>query len=199
MSFAATLRRSRNNNRVRHAHAVFGTPVRCRRASGSSDDRGHGRSGGGSAGGGSGRLRPKLGNAGVLLPGGSGRALPPLPAPRAAGGAAVVRGRLYVAGGVGPVGLARQTFVFDLRRCRWSSLPGPTPREHLAVTAARGRLYALAGRKAGFDANTTIFESLAPPARRWRGLPPVPAARGGTGAATPGLATSGTNEFLPLR
>src|ERR671922_256469 len=205
------------------------------------------------------RLRAKLRNAWVLSPGGSWRALPPLPAPRAAGGAAVVRGRLYVAGGVGPVGLARQTFVFDLRRCRWSSLPGPTPREHLAVTAARGRLYALAGRKAGFDANTTIFESLAPPARRWRGLPPVPAARGGTGAAvvdttivsvggeapqgtiatvygfdlarrrwrrlpdlptprhglgvvaaagrvyaiaggtTPGLATSGTNEFLPLR
>src|SRR5919108_157622 len=156
MSFAATLRRSRNNNRVRHAHAVFGTPVRCRRASGSSDDRGHGR------------LRAKLRNAWVLSPGGSWRALPPLPAPRAAGGAAVVRGRLYVAGGVGPVGLARQTFVFDLRRCRWSSLPGPTPREHLAVTAARGRLYALAGRKAGFDTNMTIFESLAPPARRWR-------------------------------
>ena len=209
--------------------------------------------------GGYGRLRVKLRSAWVLSPGGGWRALPPLPAPRAAGGAAVVRGRLYVTGGVGPVGLARQTFVLDLRRRRWSSLPGPTPREHLAVTAAGGRLYALAGRKAGFDTNTTIFESLAPSARRWRTLPPVPTPRGGTGAAvvdrtivsvggeaphgtiatvygfdlsrrrwrplpdlptarhglgvvaaagrvyaiaggtTPGLATSGANEFLPLR
>jgi len=209
--------------------------------------------------GGYGRLRVKLRSAWVLPPGGGWRALPPLPAPRAAGGAAVVRGRLYVAGGVGPAGLARQTFVLDLRRRRWSSLPGPTPREHLAVTAAAGRVYALAGRKAGFDTNTTIFESLAPPARRWRRLPSMPTPRGGTGAAAvgtmivsvggeaprgtiatvygfdlarrrwrrlpnlptprhglgvvaargrvyaiaggtmPGLATSGANEFLPLR
>jgi non-specific serine/threonine protein kinase len=136
--------------------------------------------------GGYGRSRAKLRGAWVLTSGGRWRALPPLPAPRAAGGAAVVRGRLYVAGGVGPAGLARQTFVLDLRRRRWSTLPGPTPREHLAVTAAAGRLYALAGRKAGFDTNTTIFESLAPPARRWRGLPPVPSGRGGTGAAVVG-------------
>jgi Kelch motif/Protein of unknown function (DUF1668) len=209
--------------------------------------------------GGYGRLRGKLRSAWVLSPGGGWRPLPPLPAPRAAGGAAVFRGRLYVVGGVGRLGLARQTFVLDLRRRRWSRLPGPVPREHLAVTAAAGRLYALAGRKAGFDTNTTIFESLAPPARSWRELPPVPAGRGGTGAAvvgttivsvggeapqgtiatvygfdiarrrwrrlpdlptprhglgvvaaagrvyaiaggtTPGLATSGANEFLPLR
>ena len=189
------------------------------------------------------------------------RTLPPLPAARAAGGAAILRGRLYVVGGVGPRGLARATYVLDLRRSpsRWSTLPGPTPRQHLAVTSAGGRLYALAGRTAGFDTNTTLFESLAPPARRWRRLPPVPARRGGTGAAavgativsvggeapqgtietvygydvlrrrwrrlpdlptprhglavaavagrvyavaggpTPGLATSGANEFLPLR
>jgi N-acetylneuraminic acid mutarotase len=209
--------------------------------------------------GGYGRFRAKLRSAWVLARRGRWRALPAMPAPRAAGGATVVRGRLYVVGGVGPRGLARQALVFDLRRRRWSTLPGPTPREHLAVTAAGGRVYALAGRKAGFDTNTTILESLAPPARRWRGLPPVPAGRGGTGAAvvgttlvsiggeapegtiakvfgfdlrrrawrrlpdlptprhglavaaargrvyaiaggtTPGLATSGTNEFLPLR
>ena len=136
--------------------------------------------------GGYGRLRVKLRSAWALSPGGGWRALPALPAPRAAGGAAVVRGRLYVAGGVGPVGLARQTFVLDIRRRRWSSLPGPTPREHLAVTAAGGRLYALAGRTAGFDTNRTTFESLAPPARRWRRLPPIPGARGGTGAAVAG-------------
>ena len=209
--------------------------------------------------GGYGRSRAPRRNAWVLSPGGRWRALPPLPAARAAGGAAVLRGRLYVVGGVGPRGLARATYVLDLRRRRWSTLPGPTPRQHLAVTAAGGRLYALAGRTAGFDTNMTIFQSLAPPERRWRRLPPVPSKRGGTGAAavgttivsaggeapqgtirtvygfdiprrrwrrlpdlptprhglavaavagrvyaiaggtTPGLATSGANEFLPLR
>ena len=195
-----------------------------------------------------------------MLPAGEGwRALSPLPSARAAGGAAILHGLLYVVGGVGPRGLARATYVLDLRRRRWSAVPGPTPRQHLAVTSSGGRLYALAGRTAGFDTNTTIFESLAPPARRWRRLPPVPGKRGGTGAAavgetiasvggeapqgtirtvygfdvarrrwrrlpdlptprhglavaavpgrvyaiaggpTPGLATSGVNEFLPLR
>jgi N-acetylneuraminic acid mutarotase len=211
--------------------------------------------------GGYGRSRAPRRSAWVLSPDGRWRALPPLPAARAAGGAAILRGRLYIAGGVGPRGLARTMEVLDLRRSppRWSTLPGPTPRQHLAVTFAGGRLYALAGRTAGFDTNTTLFESLAPPARRWRRLPPVPGRRGGTGAAavgativsvggeapqgtiatvygfdvvrrrwrrlpdlptprhglavaalagrvyaiaggtTPGLATSGANEFLPLR
>lgn len=209
--------------------------------------------------GGYGRSRAPRRSAWVLSPAGRWRALPPLPAARAAGGAAILRDRLYVVGGVGPRGLARQTLVLDLRRRRWSRIPGPWPRQHLAVTAAAGKVYAVAGRKAGFDTNTTIFESLTPPSRRWRALPPVPSGRGGTGAAvvgttlvsvggeapqgtigtvygfdvvrrrwrrlpdlptprhglavaalagrvyavaggtTPGLATSGANEFLPLR
>src|ERR671922_287291 len=45
--------------------------------------------------GGYGRLRAKLRSAWVLPPSGGWRVLPPLPAPRAAGGGAVVRGRLY--------------------------------------------------------------------------------------------------------
>jgi Kelch motif/Galactose oxidase, central domain len=138
--------------------------------------------------GGYGRSRAPRRSAWVLSPGGRWRTLPPLPAARAAGGAAIVHGRLYVVGGVGPRGLARAMFVLDARRSgsRWSTLPGPTPRQHLAVTSAGGRLYALAGRTAGFDTNTTLFESLAPPERRWRRLLPVPAKRGGTGAAAVG-------------
>jgi N-acetylneuraminic acid mutarotase len=212
--------------------------------------------------GGYGRSRAPRRTAWVLSPDGRWRTLPPLPAARAAGGAAILRGRLYVVGGVGPRGLARTMEVLDLRRRpnRWSTLPGPIPRQHLAVTSAGGRLYALAGRgTAGFDTNTALFESLAPPERRWRRLSPVPTRRGGTGAAAvgativsvggeapqgtigtvygfdvvrrrwrrlpdlptprhglavaalagrvyaiaggtiPGLATSGANEFLPLR
>ena len=138
--------------------------------------------------GGYGRSRAPRRSAWILSPGGRWRALPRLPAARAAGGAAILRGRLYVVGGVGPRGLARTMYVLDLRRSpsRWSALPGPTPRQHLAVTSEGGRLYALAGRTAGFDTNMTLFESLVPGERRWRRLPPVPARRGGTGAAAVG-------------
>jgi N-acetylneuraminic acid mutarotase len=138
--------------------------------------------------GGYGRSRAPRRSAWVFSPDRRWRPLPPLPAARAAGGAAILRGRLYVVGGVGPRGLARTTYVLDLRRSssRWSALPGPTPRQHLAVTSAGGRLYALAGRTAGFDTNMMLFESLVPRERRWRRLPPVPARRGGTGAAAVG-------------
>jgi N-acetylneuraminic acid mutarotase len=111
------------------------------------------------------------------------RALPRLPEPRAAGGAAVVGGRLYVIGGVGPAGLARRAFALDLATRRWTPLPTPTPREHLAVAAAGGRVYALGGRTRGYDTNLATFEVWAPGTKRWRRLPPVPGARGGTAAA----------------
>ncbi|MGE5274896.1 MAG: Kelch repeat-containing protein [Verrucomicrobiota bacterium] len=111
------------------------------------------------------------------------RSLPRMPEPRAAGGAAVVRGRLYVVGGVGAAGLARRAFALDLGTRRWSVAPSPTPRQHLAVTAAGGRIYALGGRRAGYDTNVATFESWAPGEERWRRLPDVPGARGGTGAA----------------
>jgi Kelch motif/Galactose oxidase, central domain len=114
--------------------------------------------------------------------GGRWRALRPLPAPRAAAGAAIVGHRLYVVGGIGPRGLAPNALVLDLRRNRWRFLRGPTPREHLAVTALGGRVYALAGRTAGLDTNLGRVESFAPGARRWRTLPSVPEPRGGTGA-----------------
>jgi len=111
------------------------------------------------------------------------RRLPQLPAARAAGGAAVVGGKLYVVGGVGETGLARQMLVLDRRRETWSTATGPTPREHLAVTAVNGKLYALGGRTAGYDTNVKLLEVYDPASRRWRELPSVPIARGGTGAA----------------
>ena len=118
-----------------------------------------------------------------VLERGGWRSLPRLPEPRAAGGAAVLGRRLYVVGGVGASGLARRAFAFDLDTRRWTQIPAPTPREHLAVTAAGGRIYALGGRTAGFDTNLGTFEAWAPGMKRWRRLPPVPEARGGTGAA----------------
>jgi N-acetylneuraminic acid mutarotase len=146
-----------------------------------------------------------------VLESGKWRALPPLPAARAAGGAAIVGGKLYVVGGVGPAGLAPQGFALDLRTRRWAAIPGPTPREHLAVTAAGGRIYALAGRKAGIDTNLRVLESYLPAARRWRRLPDMPTPRHGLavaavggrvytigGGPVPGLTVSGANESLAL-
>ena len=112
--------------------------------------------------------------------------LPRLPEPRAAGGAAVLGGRLYVVGGVAASGLARRAFALDLRTRRWTQIPAPTPRQHLAVTAAAGKIYAVAGRISGIDTNLRTFESWRPSRRTWTRLTPVPGARGGTGAAAVG-------------
>ena len=125
--------------------------------------------------------------AAFVLRDGRWRALPRLPDARAAGGAAVVGGRLYVVGGVGTSGLARTAYVLDLRNPRrWRPTPAPARREHLAVTAARGRIYAVAGRLAGIDTNLDLVESWAPGERRWRRHAPVPGKRGGTAATAVG-------------
>jgi non-specific serine/threonine protein kinase len=121
-----------------------------------------------------------------VLERGSWRELPRLPEPRAAGGAAVVRGSLYVVGGVGASGPARRAYALDPGSRRWRRVPAPTPREHLAVTGAGGRVYALGGRKAGYDTNVATFEVWAPGTKTWRRLPRLPEPRGGTGAAVVG-------------
>jgi N-acetylneuraminic acid mutarotase len=124
--------------------------------------------------------------AGYVLTSGRWQALPKPPAARAAAGAAGLGGRLYVAGGVGAQGLARTMLVYDPSTRRWATVAGPTRREHLAVAAADGRIYAVAGRTAGLDTNLSLVESWRPGARAWRPESPVPEPRGGTGAATVG-------------
>src|SRR6266511_2968737 len=106
-----------------------------------------------------------------------------LPSPRAAAGAAAVRGTVYVAGGVAENGNARSMLAYNTRSGRWRTLPGPRPRQHLAVAATRGRIYAIAGRTSGLNTNFTLVESWAPGEKRWRREAPVPEARGGTGAS----------------
>jgi N-acetylneuraminic acid mutarotase len=107
-----------------------------------------------------------------------------LPLPRAAAGAAALRGVVYLVGGRSESGLARNALAYDGKR--WRILPGPTPREHLAVTAARGRVYAIGGRKSGYDTNVATVESWAPGEKRWRREAALPEPRGGTGAAAVG-------------
>ena len=82
--------------------------------------------------------------------------------------------------------LARVAFALTLGSQRWTRIPGPTAREHLAAAASRGRVYAIGGRAAGIDTNTTAFEVYDAAANRWRRLAPLPEARGGTGAAALG-------------
>jgi len=120
----------------------------------------------------------------VVLERGAWRPLPKLPFPRAAAGAGVAGRRIVVTGGVGAGRrLARNALVFDLGTKRWSVVVGPTPREHLGVTALAGVVYAVGGRTSGLDTNLLDFESYRPGDRAWRKLSPVPDPRGGTGAA----------------
>jgi len=115
--------------------------------------------------------------------------LAPMPEQRAAGGAAIVSGKLYVVGGTtsstigAPTDLAKTMLVYDIARNRWTTRRGPTPREHLGVTALGGRIYAVGGRTAGFDTNMARVEAFDPRTGRWTRLPRVPGKRGGTGAA----------------
>lgn len=112
------------------------------------------------------------------------RVLPPPPEERAAAAAAATAdGRVWVVGGRTRDGLATRMLSLDLRSFRWSSLPGPRPREHLAATALGGRVYAIGGRLAGYDTNLATVEGFAPRSRAWQRLPDLPDARGGTGAA----------------
>jgi non-specific serine/threonine protein kinase len=139
------------------------------------------------------------------LANGSWRRIASLPDARAAAAAAVAGGRLFVLGGVdGRRTLAQVAFALDLRTGRWSTIPGPTPREHLAAAGLGTRVYALAGRRAGIDTNVGTFEAYDTRTRRWQRLRPVPSPRGGTGAtALPGRIVSvggeaprGTNRFV---
>jgi N-acetylneuraminic acid mutarotase len=114
------------------------------------------------------------------------RELARMPAGRGAAGAAVIGDTLYIVGGIGPSGLARNALALNLRAGAWRTIPGPTPREHLAVASSGGRVYALAGRVLGLDTNVNTVESWRPGERRWRRHPPVPRSRGGTGAAAVG-------------
>lgn len=109
----------------------------------------------------------------------------PLPGgPRGALGLGATGGRLVAVGGeAGGQALAR-TEVYDTDSGTWREGPRLSrPREHLAVTALRDRVYAIAGRTAA-EGNLTVVESLDPVRdRAWREEPDLHDARGGIGAA----------------
>ena len=112
------------------------------------------------------------------------RRLPPPPEERAAAAAAATAdGRVWVVGGRTRSGLATRALVLHLPTLRWRTVTGPRPREHLAATALRGRVYAVGGRLAAYDTNLSTVEAYDPRSGRWQRLPDLPDPRGGTGAA----------------
>jgi N-acetylneuraminic acid mutarotase len=122
--------------------------------------------------------------AAYLFDGTRWRRLPPPPEERAAAAAAATAdGRVWIVGGRTRDGLAGRALSLDLRTLRWRVVPGPRPREHLAATALRGRVYAVGGRLAGYDTNLATVQAYDPGTDRWSSLPDLPDPRGGTGAA----------------
>jgi hypothetical protein len=117
------------------------------------------------------------------LDGGAWREVARLPEGRAAGTAVTSGGTAYVAGGIGPDGLAGSMLAYDAAADRWSTAPGPpTPREHLGGAGFGGLVYTVGGRVGGLGGNLDAFEAFDPATGRWTSLPPLPTARGGLAA-----------------
>jgi non-specific serine/threonine protein kinase len=132
-----------------------------------------------------GYLADRRPSAGVFrLDGSTWRAVADLPEPRAAGTAVAVGDTAYVAGGLGPGGLAARMLVYDARSDAWTTAPGPpTAREHLGGAAYAGKVYTVGGRVGGLRGNRDALEVFDPASGAWQALPPMPTARGGLSAA----------------
>ncbi len=108
--------------------------------------------------------------------------LPPMLSAHVAGGAVVVGDQIIVSGGQANDQLVPTTEVFD--GTKWTRAPDlPTPREHLAMVTDGTYAYVVGGRELSSDKNSAALERFDPKAREWSALAPLPAARGGLGAA----------------
>jgi N-acetylneuraminic acid mutarotase len=120
------------------------------------------------------------------------RALPSLGVPRGSIGAAGLRGKIHaVAGRVtddsddwhskGVVGTHE---VYDPATGRWThAAPLPTPRDHLAVVAAGGKLHAIGGRYGDNDQMSDLHDVYDPATQAWTSAAPLPTARGAIAGA----------------
>jgi hypothetical protein len=94
----------------------------------------------------------------------------PMLAPRAAGGAAVLHGRIWIVGGVGAdSGWIRDVWAWN-GSAQWSHGLAllPTPRDHLAVATYQGRVCAAGGNGGEQD-----FECYDPVRNEWTLMPPL--------------------------
>jgi N-acetylneuraminic acid mutarotase len=112
---------------------------------------------------------------------------PALPTARTEVAAALLGGRVYVAGGFTGDGRASALVeVFDLAAGTWQrSAPLPAPRHHVGLVALGERLYLIGGYGDGWDAVADVYV-YEPSADRWREGPALPAPRGALAAAVLG-------------
>jgi hypothetical protein len=104
------------------------------------------------------------------------------PTPRAAHAAAVVGGKLYVAGGANAHGSLRSFEAYDFRAGRWRrgrSFAGPARNHTTGATFGRF-FYVIAGRD---RANLRAVDRYDTRSHRWRRVRPLRFARGGIAAA----------------
>ncbi len=104
----------------------------------------------------------------------------PMPTQRSGGAAAIIAGRIYVAGGRPPGG--HDFAVYEPASDTWTVLPDlPTQRNHLAVGATGGKVYVAGGRFGGGVGSemTAILEVFDPATNTWERRASMPTARGG--------------------
>ncbi|HEY0815648.1 MAG TPA: kelch repeat-containing protein [Pseudonocardia sp.] len=108
--------------------------------------------------------------------------LPPMLSPHVAAGAVVIGDEIVVSGGQADGKLVPTTEVFN--GTSWRKVADlPTPREHLAMATDGTYAYAVGGRDLSADKNSPALERYDPKADTWTALAPMPAPRGGIGAA----------------
>ena len=105
----------------------------------------------------------------------------PMPTKRSGGGAAVLDGKIYAAGG-----RTSQTgnhfAAYDPKTDKWETLPNvPTQRNHLGVVAVAGKIWVVGGRFGGsFRAEQTdVVEAYDPKTGKWAKMKSMPKPRGG--------------------
>jgi len=98
----------------------------------------------------------------------------------------VLDGKIHVVGGIGWRGRNTPAHeIYDPAANRWTALAYvPTARDHLAVAALGGRLYAVGGRIDGdYSRNLASNEAYDPATNSWEHCAPMPTARSGVAAA----------------
>jgi N-acetylneuraminic acid mutarotase len=106
-----------------------------------------------------------------------------MPTSRSAGAAAVIDGKIFVAGGRPPRGA--DFAVYDPEKDEWTTLPNlPTQRNHLAAVAVNGKMYVIGGRfDGGFQSvQADAVEIYDPASGAWTKGAPMLKPRGGLNA-----------------
>lgn len=104
----------------------------------------------------------------------------PMPTARSGGAAAVIDGKIYVAGGRPPRG--HDFAVYDPRQDGWTTLPNlPTQRNHLVAAAIDDKVYVAGGRfEGGFRSEkSAALEVYDPKTNSWQTGARMPKPRGG--------------------